>query len=402
VADLFYLANNRLPTEKAHGLQIVQMCEAFADAGYKVTLITPRRRNTPEMNAVGSLWTYYGVKRNFDFRRLSCLDLFHIIPDRVPRVAFLTQTVTYLVVLWFWLLFHRADVLYTRDIYVALILALTRRKLVYEPHQAHTSRLGRRIQGYIVRRAQAVIPITAHLSSSMEALGADPARLLVAHDAIQRARFEQVPSQSQARAEIGWPQEAFIVGWAGRLHLMGVDKGVGLLVDALRLVEGASLAVVGGPDDMVEALRQRWISAGLDETRFWASGQVTPERVPLYLSAFDICAMPHPWTEYFAYYTSPIKLFEYMASGRAIVASDLPGFAEVVQDGESALLVPPGNAQALADAVTRLRTDPALRERLAQRAHSVVMSCYTWEARARAIKNHIDKFNQDSPCESVF
>jgi glycosyltransferase involved in cell wall biosynthesis len=225
----------------------------------------------------------------------------------------------------------------------------------------------------------------------MLALGADPARLLVAHDAIRQARFEDMPSQSQARAEIGWPQDAFIVGWAGRLHLMGVDKGVGLLVDALRLVEGVSLAVVGGPDDMVESLRQRWIAAELDESHFLASGHVAPDRVPLYLSAFDICAMPHPWTEYFAYYTSPIKLFEYMASGRAIVASNLPGFAEVVCDGDSALLVPPGDAEALAETITRLRDDRALRERLAERAYALVMSRYTWEARAKTIKDHLHK-----------
>lgn len=391
MTDLIYLANNRLPTEKAHGLQIVQMCEAFAKVGYKVTLVTPRRRNTPEMNAVGSLWDYYGVERVFDCRRLICLDLFHIIPDRVPRVAFLTQTLTYMVVLWFWLLFHHGGILYTRDIYIGLMLAITGRQFVYEPHQAHTSSLGRRIQSLVVRRARAVIPITTHLSSDLVAVGAAPARLLVAHDAIRRARFEHLPTQAQARAQIGWPPEAFIVGWAGRLHLMGIDKGVGLLVDALQLVEGVSLAIVGGPDEMVESLRQRWVTGGLDDSRFLASGHVSPDRVPLYLSAFDLCAMPHPWNTYFAYYTSPIKLFEYMASGRAIVASDLPGFAEVVQDGESALLVLPGDAKSLAEAIIRLRDDPALRERLADHAHTLVMSCYTWETRAQAIKDHLDQ-----------
>jgi glycosyltransferase involved in cell wall biosynthesis len=236
-----------------------------------------------------------------------------------------------------------------------------------------------------------VIPITAHLSSELQALGADPARLLVAHDAIRKARFEHMPSQLQARAEIGWPQDAFIAGWAGRLHLMGADKGVGLLVDALRLVEGASLAIVGGPDEMVESLRQRWVTAGLDESRFLVSGHVPPDLVPLYLSAFDICVMPHPWTQYFAYYTSPIKLFEYMASGRAIVASDLPGFAEVVSEGESVLLVPPGDAGALAEAIIRLRDDPMLRKRLAARARTLVMSSYTWEARVQAIKDHLEQ-----------
>jgi glycosyltransferase involved in cell wall biosynthesis len=385
---LLYVANNRLPTEKAHGLQIVQMCEALADAGYDLTLVTPRRFNTPEMKALDeSLWAHYGVKQNFALRRLLCVDLFPIFPRH--HVAMLVQTFTYLLALLVWLLFRRVDVLYTRDLFLgfALVRLRPRTTLIYEVHQRHKSRLGRRLQGAIVRRAF-VVPITEHLAAEMRALGAE--RVLVAHDGIRAARFANVPTQSDARAAVGWPQDVFIVGWVGRLHLMGVDKGVGLLVDALRQVDGAALAIVGGPDEMVNHLRDRWSAAGLDAGRFLASGQVPPERVPLYLSALDVCAMPHPWTEQFAYYTSPIKLFEYMASRRAIIASDLPGFAEVITDQESALLLPPEDVEALADAIRRLRDDVALRARLAERAYEVVMARYTWQARAEAIRQLLE------------
>jgi glycosyltransferase involved in cell wall biosynthesis len=388
VAKMVYVANNRLPTEKAHGLQIVQMCEALAEVGYDLALVTPRRFNTPEMKALDvSLWEYYGVKKNFAFRRLLCLDAFPIFPRH--HVAMLVQTFTYLLGLLVWLSFRRVDVLYTRDLFLGFALALLRPRttLIYEVHQRHKSRLGRRLQEFIVRRAF-VVAITEHLAVEMRALGAD--RVLVAHDGIRAARFADVPSQADARAQIGWPPEVFIVGWVGRLHLMGVDKGVGLLVDALRRIDGAALAVVGGPDEMVETLRARWIAAGLHAGRLLASGQVAPDRVPLYLGAFDVCAMPHPWTEHFAYYTSPIKLFEYMASRRAIVASDLPGLAEVVTDQESALLVPPEDVDALAEAIRQLRDDAALRVRLADRAYEVVMARYTWRARAEAIRQFVE------------
>jgi glycosyltransferase involved in cell wall biosynthesis len=95
--------------------------------------------------------------------------------------------------------------------------------------------------------------------------------------------------------------------------------------------------------------------------------------------------MPMPWTEHFAYYASPMKLFEYMASQRAIIASNLPSTGEVLADGESGLLYPVGDAKALGAAVARLRDDPALGERLAARAYQEVMAHYTWAARARAI-----------------
>jgi glycosyltransferase involved in cell wall biosynthesis len=160
-------------------------------------------------------------------------------------------------------------------------------------------------------------------------------------------------------------------------------------VDALTQIGGVSIALVGGPDCMAEALERQWIQSGQPEERFLYTGQVAPERVPLYLSAFDVCAMPFPWTEHFAYYASPIKLFEYMAARRAIVASNLPSTAEVLTDGESALLVPPSDVDALAAAITRLRDDPALRGKMAAKAYEIVMSHYTWEARVKTILGFI-------------
>jgi len=166
---------------------------------------------------------------------------------------------------------------------------------------------------------------------------------------------------------------------------MEMDKGVGTLVDALAKVGGVSLALVGGPDDRADQLRQRWIAAGLPESDFLYAGQVTPDQVAVYLSAFDICAMPFPFTAHFAYYASPLKLFEYMAARRVVVASDLPSVREVVTDGESALLTPPSDVEALAAAIRRLRDDAVLREQIADRAYELVMSRYTWDARARFI-----------------
>ena len=203
------------------------------------------------------------------------------------------------------------------------------------------------------------------------------------------ARFDRLLDQAAARQRIGWTQDVFMVGYVGRLHTLGMDKGVGLLVDALAALEGACLALVGGPDDMAEALRRRWLDLGLPPERFLYAGQVAPDEVPLYLSAFDVCAMPHPPSAQFSQYTSPLKLFEYMAAARAIVASDLPAWSDVVRDEETALLLPPDDESAWADAIERLRRDEGLRARLGLRARERVMARYTWDGRAQRILAHI-------------
>ena len=102
------------------------------------------------------------------------------------------------------------------------------------------------------------------------------------------------------------------------------------------------------------------------------------------MRAFDVCAMPFPWTTHFAYYASPMKLFEYMASGTPIVATDLPSTAEIARDGENALLVPPDDAAALGKAIERLTKDRKLAERLARAAFADAPK-YSWDARAEKL-----------------
>lgn len=416
---LLYLANMRLPTEKAHGLQIMQNCEAFAEAGAEVRLWVARRANTPELAAINDVWAYYGVRQQFSLRRLPCIDLllFASAHRVLMQAAFYVQQITYTLVALIAALFTRADVYYSRDALTILALSLVKPRyaLAYEAHQLAVGRAGQWVQRQVVHRAGSIIAITPPLANDLAllvgagfkraglkptpttpnmprpALGTLPSKFLIAHDGIRRERFAQMPSQAEARAALGWPPDGFIMGYVGRLQTLAADKGVGTLVKALQQVEGAALAIVGGPDEMAEALRRHWLALGLPAEHFLYAGQVAPEQVPLCLSAFDVCAMPHPYTRQFANYTSPLKLFEYMASGRPIVASDLPGWADVIQHEETALLVPAGDATALAAALTRLRADPELRQRLAQTAYQHVMAHYTWEARARAILEHLQR-----------
>ncbi len=399
---LIYIANIRLPTEKAHGLQITQNCEAFAAAGVDVTLWTARRFNTPDMQQIDDVHAHYGVARTFDIRRLFTVDMLPLVPgrtDAVARLIFYLQLLTFTLSAAVTLLFTRADVVYSRDPLVLLAASLIkpRAALAYEAHQLSVGRAGKALQVAVMRRAGTVVAVTDRLRTDLLALvgGADAARVIVAHDGVRAARFEDLPAQADARAVLGWDKDAFVVGYVGRLHTMKQDKGVGTLIRALADVPGASVALVGGPDDMAAELKREWEALGLSPERFLYTGQVPPDAVPRCLSAFDVCVMPLPFTPHFAYHASPLKLFEYMASGRAVVMTDLPAWADVVRDGENALLVPPSDVPALAAALNRLRDNPALREGLGITARRDVMAHHTWGARAdvilrtvRAAKTH--------------
>lgn len=391
---LLYISMMRMPTEKAHGLQIMQNCEAFADAGYELTLWVSRRWNTRRMRQVKDPFAYYGVQPNFTIRYLPCLDLFPLFPSDGggARLAFYLLLLSYALVMTALLLITRADVYYSRDEALLAILSWLKPKsaLAYEAHLLAASKRGAALTRYVVARAGSVIALTPQLRQDLiHQRGTQPERTLAAHDGIRRARFASLPDQSAARRQIGWDESAFIVGYVGRLHTVGMDKGVGTLIQALSQVDDAHLALVGGPDDMAEDLRRQWRELGLPDERFLYAGHVPPADVPRYLRAFDVCVMPLPRAAHFAHYASPLKLFEYMASGRPTVASDLPAWADVVGHEETALLAPPGESAALAQAIDRLRRDPDLRERLAKNARRRVMAHYTWAARAEKILAHI-------------
>ncbi len=386
---LIYVANIRLPTEKAHGLQIMQNCEAFADAGAQVALWAANRVNSPGLRDVDP-YAHYGVERRFSLQRLPTLDLLPLVPgrsDAIARLIFGLQLVTFTLAAVLRALFTRTAVFYSRDPLLLLTLSWIkpRRVLAYEAHSLAPGRIGRAIQTMTTRRVGTIFTTTARLRQDIIALGAAAARVHVAHDGIREARFAGVPDQREARLALGWNEDAFIIGYVGRLQTMDMDKGVGDLVAAAAALGSAQIALVGGPDALVEPLRARWRALGRGDEDFLYGGQVRPDRVPLYLAAFDVCAMPFPWTTHFAYYASPIKLFEYMAAGRAIVASDLPSTAEVVREGETALLYPPSDVPALVAALRRLKEDVTLRERLGAAARVEVLAHYTWAARARMI-----------------
>ena len=110
--------------------------------------------------------------------------------------------------------------------------------------------------------------------------------------------------------------------------------------------------------------------------------------VPYWIRACDVVTIPWPWTEFSAYFTSPLKLFEYMAAGAPILATDLPSLREVLRHGENAWLVKPGDPRALAEGMDRLLQDLSLRDRIARQS-KVEAQQYSWEQRAAKILAHL-------------
>jgi glycosyltransferase involved in cell wall biosynthesis len=166
-------------------------------------------------------------------------------------------------------------------------------------------------------------------------------------------------------------------------------KGAGLVVEVAARVPEADIVIVGGQtnwtadDPDIAQLAARAEELGVRE-RVHLRGHVPYDKVPEVLSQATVALLPLPDEPVARLFTSPLKLFDYMAVGTAIVASDLPALREVLRHEENALLAAPGDPESFAAAVRRLIGDPALAQRLGAQARADVNG-YSWDARAEAL-----------------
>ena len=144
--------------------------------------------------------------------------------------------------------------------------------------------------------------------------------------------------------------------------------------------------IVGGHEKEPDLARVKALAERLHcAARMTFTGLLPPSEVAARLRGADVVALPNPASAISSTFTSPLKLFEYMVSGRPIVASDLPAVREILRDGENALLVEPGNPEALAAGIRRIRNDAALGRRLAAQA-MLDAGQYTWARRAERLE----------------
>lgn len=214
--------------------------------------------------------------------------------------------------------------------------------------------------------------------------GVNATKIVVNPNGVDAERFRPGIGGQSARRELGIEGDETLVGFVGSF---GPWHGVLALSEAIKLVPKDArirfLLVGSGVlrDEVEKSLRE----AGAME-RVIFTGSVEHERVPKLLDACDVLASPHvPLADGSEFFGSPTKLFEYMAMGKGIVASRLGQIGEVLAHEETALLVEPGDARALSEAIMRLAKSGELRERLGRAARAEAVARHTWEHNARRV-----------------
>jgi glycosyltransferase involved in cell wall biosynthesis len=386
---ILYFADTRFPIERANGVQTMATCHALAARGHDVTLVARPDTASPPRDA----FDFYG------FPRLPKLRIETIAGPRSPRARraqFLLGALRRLVT-------SRAVVVYTRDLgLAAFFLQVPRSRrppIIYEshgvsvivsaempallgkPHLAPSHEKLRRLERRerrVWQRAEAYVTITQALQDELTSRYGSRDRVFVVPDG---AMLDDEPASGTASAA---PEKPIATaGYAGHLYPW---KGVDDFVRALAQTSDIRGLIVGGHPGEHDYARVNGLirDLGLAE-RVEMTGLVMPWEVRRRLATATMLVMPNAKTAVSERYTSPLKLFEYLSMGLPIVASDLPSVREVLTDGETALLVPPGEPAALAAAMSRLAANAALSEKLGRAARALAPE-YTWARRAERLE----------------
>ncbi|MBI2055046.1 MAG: glycosyltransferase [Candidatus Sungbacteria bacterium] len=369
---LIYIASARIPTEKAHGLQIMKMCEALAGAGAEIELWTARRESSVKSDP----FAYYGLKARFPIRRFFVLDWFWL-----PRyLGFGLFELTFaLGILAAAALRKDETVYYSRDIMSAAMLSLAGKKIYLELHDIPRSLAGLRL---VWKRITGMVAISSGIAAALEKKGFSSSKIKVLRDGFDASLFRSLPKE-EARRLLELPAMMRIVIYCGSAEPW---KGVYTLLGAARTFKGEAefYFILAGDKKLAEDFKRK--AEKIPHVKILM--QRPHSEIPMWLAAADVAVIPNlPGKEISRLYTSPLKLFEAMAAGKPIVASRLPSITEILNDNNS-FLFEAGDPVSLASTVKEALRDI---ERASARGNMAMSKSvnYSWAARAGELVNFI-------------
>lgn len=361
---LLYLANIRMPTEKAHGVQIAKACEAFAAAGAGVELVVPRRYTPIKEDS----FTYYGIKTPFAIRFLHTPD----VVRSFGRLGFLLQILFFGIAAARYVRTKAYDVVYGRDEHVLfLVLLLGVKRVVWESHDGAWNFSAQ----YVARRAERMVVVTHAQKDFYSERGIAAEKIFSTPNGVEVSAFARAEGKESSRRRLGLPADTFLALYAGAF---GGWKGTDTLLEASKLLPSPIRVVaIGGYPKQILPLKEKYPDVIFIGDRPY-------RELPANVAAADVLILPNTGRDPVSVsFTSPLKLLAYMAAGKPIVASDLPSVRELVGD-TAALLVEPDNPRALAAGIEQIAGDKELADRLAQHARERVQG-FDWNVRAKRL-----------------
>lgn len=374
------IAPTYLPARRANTIQMMKMAQALVQCGHSVEVLVPEAQDQIsdkqklEQRVWPALAEQYGLETQFPVRWLPTHARWRSYDFGWKACQQARK--------------NQSDLIYTRLPQAAAIASFLGMPTICEIHDFPKSNPARILFRLFLRGqgAQRLVIITQALADDLkESLGEkiSPPFALVAPDGVDLARYANLPTPHAARENLGI-EERFTVGYTGHLY---PGRGIELIFELARQLPQINFLLAGGETDSI----QHWheIADARQLTNLIWTGFIPNAAIPRYQAACEMLLMPYQKQVAassggdIGRYLSPMKLFEYLACGRVILASDLPVLREILNP-ENAVLLPPEDQDAWVAAIRNGLQFPEYYSRLASQAQKDAQN-YTWTARVQKI-----------------
>lgn len=377
---IYYIANARIPTERAHGIQLAKMVEAMIKSGADIELVLPNRKNP-----LVSTKEYYGLSLEIPFTKLPIIDVYN-----KGSVGFIFGSFTFMCSYLFWLLWKKIKgekfVIYTIDMdqFSFAFIPIIGVPFFAEIHDAKAHGIA---YSFFFRYVKGLVVINALIKAKMiERFRISSDRIVVYSNAIDLDFFRVSDSQIKIRERLGLPLDKKIILYSGKMYGW---KGFEILVKAGEMLPSGMLVyIVGGTKEELVSVSSA-LSTKTSES-IVCVGQKGYTDIPLWLHAADaFVVLGTKENEYSYYHTSPMKLYEYMSAERVVVASRTPAIQQMVTENE-VVFYTPDDVQSLADAMIDVLLNPLRYEDRVKKSVQKIQGL-TWKKRAGNVLSFIDQ-----------
>jgi glycosyltransferase involved in cell wall biosynthesis len=331
-------------------------------------------------------YSEYKKQRIFDFYGVQPIFDIHLISVGVTRGA---QSIL-AIKTWGFLkrLSNKEILVYTRLLYGAVISVLLGYPVIYETHEMPQNGFRLFLERWLTKRVNLLKLVVIsqalrdlYTSKVLDSFSKVPIR--VAHDAADVPSYENLSVELEVQAS---RSAVLQLGYIGSLH---EGRGIDIIMGMAKLTPECFYHIIGGRDEDIARCKRH----GVKNVFFYS--HVAPDLVKYYLREMDVLLMPYQKTVRIdsgsintASWMSPMKMFEYMASQRPIISSDLPVLMKILSHGVNSLLVVPDDVDTWVKAVEKLKSS-SLRHNLAQQAYLDLTRFYTWDIRVREVLNGV-------------
>lgn len=371
-----YIATSNIPSSTANSIQVMKVCQALTQLGHEAHLLIP---GSGDLHW-DELTHQYGITTRFPIKRVPSIKV-------LRRFDFINAALNQAKSL-------KVEAVYTRMLWVAVIAQLRGLPVMLELHDVPAGRMGKTLFICYLNSdsKKLTVLITKALGKVIEnrfKLVIPEKTVVVAPDGVDDARYQSLPDAVEARRQLGLKENLTAV-YTGSFYK---GRGLELLVELAKAFPQVQFLWVGGNPEAVAGWKTVIDNLNIDNIKL--SGFIPNEQLPLYQAAADILLMPFGKSVSgssggnTAEVCSPLKMFEYMAAGRAILTSDLPVLREVLNES-NALFYAIEDFEDLKTKFTLLTSDADLREQLSRQARTDVAQ-YTWQERMQKI---VKRFNE--------